>query len=120
MPSMYTCSPRTLKKNLVICMNAGLTPFVTSSPGTGKSDIVREIAKEYNLEVIDIRLSQCASEDLQGLPKFEQDKNGIQRARFIPFDLFPLEGTPLPKGKSGFILFLDEMNSAPRSIQAAA
>lgn len=118
--SLFSCGPRALKKYLITCMNANLPAFITSSPGVGKSDIVRQIAKEYSLEVIDIRLSQCAPEDLLGLPRFEKDKDGVTRARFTPFDLFPLEDTKLPPNKVGFALFLDEMNSAPRSIQSAA
>jgi len=57
----------------------------------------------------------CAPEDLNGLPRFVNGK-----AEFQPFSIFPLSGQePLP-GKSGWLLFLDEFNSAPRSIQAAA
>lgn len=39
---------------------------------------------------------------------------------FMPFNIFPLENTPLPKGKNGWLLFLDEFNSAPKDVQAAA
>ena len=113
--SLFSCGPRALKKYLITCMNAGLVPFVTGQPGIGKSDIVRQIAKEYNLEVIDIRLAQADITDLNGLPRFNKDK-----AEFIPFDIFPLENTPLPKGKQGWLCFMDEFNSSPRSIQAAA
>lgn len=64
MPSMYTVTPRSLKKHLVTCMNANLVPIVLSSPGLGKSDIVKQIADQYNLEVIDIRLAQADITDL--------------------------------------------------------
>jgi MoxR-like ATPase len=33
---------------------------------------------------------------------------------------FPLEGDPLPAGYSGWLLFLDELNSAPIPVQSAA
>ena len=42
------------------------------------------------------------------------------RATYLPMDLFPLETDDLPEGKGGFLLFLDEANQAPRSVQAAA
>lgn len=113
--SLFSCGPRALKKYLITCMNAGLVPFVTGQPGIGKSDIVRQIAKEYNLEVIDIRLAQADITDLNGLPRFKDN-----RAEFVPFNIFPLEDSPLPKNKQGWLVFLDEFNSAPRSIQAAA
>lgn len=96
-------------------LQAGLVPFVRSSPGMGKSALVRSIADEYGMVLIDIRLSTCAPEDLTGLPFFD---NGI--AKFMPFDIFPIEGTPLPEGKNGWLIFLDEFNSAPKSVQAAA
>lgn len=35
-------------------------------------------------------------------------------------DLFPLENTSIPKGKKGFLIFLDEFNSASLSVQAAS
>lgn len=98
---------RTLKKNLV--------PFIVGSPGVGKSDIVKNIAKQNNLELIDIRLSQCDPTDLQGFPNVVDG-----RMRYIPPANFPLDTDELPKGKDGWLIFLDEMNSAPLSVQAAA
>ena len=50
-----------------------------------------------------------------GLPYFKDGKS-----TFLPFDTFPIESTPLPKGKKGFLLLLDEFNSALPSVQAAA
>ncbi len=103
-------------KNMVIdCIQAGLVPYLQSSPGIGKSAIVKEIAQEYDLQLIDIRLSQLDPVDLNG---FGAVQDGI--AKYIPFDTFPLATTPLPKGKNGWVLFLDEMSSAPPAIQAAA
>ena len=116
MEASLSCSPNQTKQNIIRCIKAGLVPFIQSSPGIGKSSIVRQIAEEFNLKLIDHRLSTSDPTDLLGLPHFENGK-----AVFSPFrDLFPLEDTPLPKGKDGFLLFLDEFNSAPRSIQAAA
>lgn len=34
--------------------------------------------------------------------------------------MFPVEGTEVPEGYNGWLLFLDEFNSAPLSVQAAA
>jgi hypothetical protein len=51
-----------------------------------------------------------------GLPRF----NEKGYAQFVPFaDLFPTVSTPIPEGKNGWILFLDEFNSASRGVQAA-
>lgn len=96
-------------------LQAKLVPMLQGSPGTGKSDIIRNIASTFNLKVIDVRLSQCDPTDLNGLPSTSNN-----RARYLPMDTFPIEGDPLPEGYSGWLLFLDEMNSAPVAVQAAA
>jgi hypothetical protein len=83
----------------------------------GKSSIVASIADEFNLKLIDHRLSTSPPEDLSGLPRFDADG----RARMAPFaDIFPLEGEPLPEGKVGWLLFLDEINAASKATQAAS
>ena len=96
-------------------IEAGLVPFLRGSPGLGKSEIMHQIAEKYKLELVDIRLSQLSPEDMSGLPALNGDK-----ATFKPMDLFPLENDPIPQSKTGWLVFLDEMNSAPLSIQSAA
>lgn len=115
--NLYRCTPRQIRTMTLDCLYAGLVPFIQGSPGVGKSSILRSIGKELNLQLIDHRLSTSAPEDLSGLPRF--DENGL--ARFAPFaDLFPLENTAMPDGKDGWLLFLDEFNSASKAVQAAA
>ena len=104
-----------LIKSLQVCVKSQIVPFIQGSPGIGKSDAVREIANKGKLELIDIRLSQCDPADLNGLPKL----NG-KRAEYLPFDFFPLEDDEVPEGMNGWLVFLDEINSASKSIQAAA
>ncbi len=113
--SAYTATPRQTKIFVQDTLEAGLVPFVQSSPGMGKSAIIKQIAKEYNLKVIDHRLSTSAPEDLSGLPAFIDGK-----ARFMPFDTFPTKNDPIPEGYDGWLLFLDEFNSASKAVQAAA
>lgn len=127
----YRCTPRQVKKFAIRIMASGRVPMVESSPAMGKSAIFAQIAREYNLKLIDHRLSTSAPEDLSGLPHFE---NGF--ARFMPFDTFPTEGMDLPlwPGETerkydaagncincyaGWLLFLDEFNSATKMVQAA-
>lgn len=111
---MFVISPEQAKVEIVECMKAGITPYLIGSPGIGKSECVYQIGDEYLLELIDLRMSQMAPEDLMGLPMRRDDK-----AFFAPFDMFPLEDTPLPPGKKGWILFLDELPSASPSVLAA-
>ncbi len=111
---IYSCTPRQARSAIVDCIQAGLVPFVKSSPGIGKSTIMRSINDQFNLHMIDHRASTSAPEDLSGLPRFVDGQ-----ATFAPFDIFPIVGTPIPKGKDGWMIFLDEFNSAPNSVQAA-
>lgn len=96
-------------------IKAKLVPFLHGSPGSGKSDVVHTIADKYNLELIDLRLSQCDPTDLQGMPFIVENKT-----KYVPMDTFPLMGEELPKGKAGWLLFLDEANSATKAVQAAS
>lgn len=113
----YDFKPSQIKKHLIDLLQVGLVPSITSPPGVGKSAIVAEVAEHFNLELIDFRLSQATPEDLQGLPMRTEDG---QYAQFVPFDTFPDESTPLPKGKDGFMIFFDEFNSANRDVLAAS
>lgn len=49
---------------IVQCIKVGLVPIVKGSPAVGKSSIVHQIAKEFDLKVIDLRLAQCDPTDL--------------------------------------------------------
>lgn len=97
------------------CIRANLVAMLEGSPGIGKSGIVHGIAKQYNLKVIDLRLSQCDPTDLLGFPQVEDG-----RSKYVPMETFPIEGDAIPEGYSGWLLFLDEFTSAPRGVQAAA
>ena len=91
--------------------------MIHGSPAIAKSAIVKEVANNNKLKLIDLRLSQCIPEDLLGLASFNHDKT---KARYVPFSTFPLESDPIPKGYDGWLLFLDEINSASLSVQSAA
>lgn len=105
-----------LEESIIDIIQAGLVAMVTSSPGLGKSAIVAKIAKTFNLQLIDLRLSQMDCTDLLGFPTHNGERMG-----YAPPEHFPLDGLDaLPKGKGGWLLFLDEFNSAALSVQAAA
>ena len=82
---------------------SGLVPFLHSAPGCGKSSIIKAIAKENNLKLIDLRLSTIDSVDLSGMPMI--DKQG--QVDWKPFNVFPLTNTPIPEGYAGWLLFLN-------------
>jgi hypothetical protein len=84
-----------------------LSAMLWGAPGVGKSSIVAQTAKAFDLEFIDVRLSQLAPTDLRGLPVPE---NGV--SKWYPPEFLPTGG----KG----ILFLDELNMAPPTMQGMA
>lgn len=96
-------------------LQARLVPMLVGSPGTGKSQIVHQIAANEGLKVLDLRLSQCDPTDLCGFPSIKGNKAG-----YVPMDTFPIENDPVPEGYNGWCLFLDEMNSASNAVQAAS
>jgi hypothetical protein len=81
--------------------------FIWGAPGIGKSSIVRSVAAEAALPVIDLRASLLDPTDLRGIPAIE---NG--RAVWCPPTFLPR-----PEDKPG-VLFLDEVNAAPPLVQA--
>ena len=44
------------------------------APGIGKSSVIESVAKEHDLELIDLRISQLAPTDLRGIPVPKDDK----------------------------------------------
>jgi hypothetical protein len=97
------------------CMNAGLVPLLKGSPGTGKSSIMKTIAQERNLKLIDIRLAQIDEVELNGFPDLTGDK-----ATYKQFDIFPTVGDEIPEGYDGWLLFFDELTSADKVKQGAS
>jgi len=82
--------------------------FIHGSPGIGKSYIVADVAQKKGLELVDIRLSQMDPVDLRGVPSIKENQTVWMPPVFFPKDI-----------NSQGILFLDELNSAPPSVQAA-
>lgn len=60
----YLVSPSEAVDVLEFQLKCQLVPILRGSPGIGKSDIYRQIAKKHNLLLIDIRLAQCDPTDL--------------------------------------------------------
>jgi hypothetical protein len=90
----------------------GDTPaFMWGPPGVGKSSIVKQIVADRKWGLVDFRCSTRDPVALMGLP----DLAGETTRWKVP-DEFPQEKRD---GKEG-ILFLDELNAAAPSMQAAA
>jgi len=89
------------------------------SPGIGKSQAVRQIAKRIETEtgktvhVTDVRLLLFNPIDLRGIPTANSDKT---LAIWLKPQIFQMDDSE----QAVNILFLDEISSAPQSVQAAA
>lgn len=104
------------KKNII---NEHPAIFFKGSPGIGKSDAVKQIKISLEqktrklVNLIDIRLILFNPVDLRGIPIANREE-GV--AIWLKPEIFKLK-----EGKEYInILFLDELTSSPKSIQAAA
>lgn len=104
-------NPQNVKRSLKFLTQKKVPVFLWGPPGIGKSSIVAQIAKEQNIEYIDLRLSLLDPTDLRGIPFFSSDK---ETALWAPPSFLPTEN-----GTKG-ILFLDELNTAAPMVQASA
>ena len=77
--------------------------------GVGKSQIFKQIADNYGLELVDRRLAQMTEGDIIGLP---QVSDGV--TRFLPVDWL------LKACEEPVALFLDEINRATVEVQQCA
>lgn len=100
-----------VKPSLETLVNLKIPAFIWGPVGVGKSDLLKQIAKEQNRQLTDIRLSQIDQLDLRGLPSPDSSGKtfGYLTPAFLPTD---------PADTS--ILFFDELNCAQPSIQAVA
>ena len=106
-------------------LNANRSPKVIPSvmlwgpPGVGKSQAVRQIAKNIEngsgkrVEVTDVRLLLFNPIDLRGIPVANEDRT---LAVWLKPKIFQMDDSDDVVN----ILFLDEISAAPQSVQAAA
>lgn len=100
------------KELLELYMDQDIPAFLWGPPGVGKSDIIRQIANERGINLIDFRASLRDPVDLRGLPDLDK-KAGV--TKWLPPDELPRVDRD---GKQG-ILLLDELNAAGPMMQVA-
>jgi hypothetical protein len=109
--SIRQVGPKSAKTSIAFAIKQKRPVFLWGPPGIGKSDIVAQIGADTDREVIDVRLALWEPTDIKGIPYFDSNAGTMTWAP-------PAE---LPTDKdSKAILFLDELNSAPPAVQAAA
>jgi len=110
-----TVTAEQARRLITKCFDKKRPVFLWGPPGIGKSEVVASIAEEKQGLMIDLRLAQMEPTDLRGIPYYNKDTGLMDWAP--PIDL------PSQETASEYpvvVLFLDEMNSAAPSIQAAA
>ena len=109
--SVRQCGPKASKKAIRKAVNVRRPVFLWGPPGIGKSDLVKQIGEDAGREVIDVRLALWEPTDIKGIPYYNSDLGTMTWAP-------PAELPTDPDSKA--IIFLDELNSAPPAVQAAA
>lgn len=119
-------SPAMARQMFIRVIEAGHVPVLHGAPMTSKSSIARSVAKEFNLEFIDCRLTTKDTVDISGMiqvtPQQTDSKGAVkpQQAYYVPFEFLPTKSTPVPKGKNGWLLFFDEILSINPTMEVAA
>lgn len=107
--------PSDIRAEINYAMNRKRPVFIWGAPGIGKSEIVDSITQERSGYMIDMRLALMEPTDLRGIP-VPNTNTGLMEW-LPPADLPTQE---LADQFECVVLFLDEMNQAPQSVQAAA
>jgi len=103
------------RKSLLKAFNKQRPLFLWGPPGIGKSELVADITEELGGYMIDLRLGQMEPTDIRGIPFYNKDLGKMDWAPPIE-----LPDTELAEQYPLVVLFLDELNSAAPSVQAAA
>lgn len=115
--SLSTAYCTAINKNLPIRVLPSV--MLWGAPGVGKSQAVRQIAKEIErgtgkrAVVTDVRLLLFNPIDLRGIPTANEDKT---LAVWLKPQIFQMDDS----NEVVNVLFLDEISAAPPSVQAAA
>ena len=99
-------SPKKAMKAMLHCARAQRPFFLWGSPGIGKSSMVYQMAAVLGRKVTEIRAVLLDPVDLRGIPSIVDGRTVWCPPVFLPTG-------------SGWILFIDELNSAPLLVQAA-
>ena len=114
--STRTVSPNGAKNSIKHALKKQRPIFLWGPPGIGKSDIVQQVNDTFaNSHLIDIRLSLWEPTDIKGIPYFDSNSGTMVwgAPNELPSEEFAAQYDHIT-------LFLDEMNSAAPSVQAAA
>lgn len=100
--------PSRVQSVLTTLLDARWAVFLWGPPGAGKSSIVRQVAAQLQVPLLDVRAALLDPTDIRGIPAIVDG-----RAVWCPPSFLPREG------QKGGILFLDELSAAPPLVQAS-
>ena len=109
--SVRQVGPKAAKRAIRKSLQTRRPVFLWGPPGIGKSDVVKQIGEDAGREVIDVRLALWETTDIKGIPYYNADAGKMVWAP-------PAELPTDPESTA--LIFLDELNSAPPAVQAAA
>jgi len=109
--SIRQMGPKAAKKAIRKAVQTRRPVFLWGPPGIGKSDLVKQIGDDAGREVIDVRLALWEPTDIKGIPYYNADAGKMVWAPPAELPVDP---------ESTALIFLDELNSAPPAVQAAA
>ena len=67
-----------------------ITPYLVGYPGIGKSQTVAEFAKENDMQLIDLRLSQCLKQTDWYLEMIQTQTSSVEASVNIPWSITPI------------------------------
>lgn len=110
-----------LKQTISDAYSTKANLMIWGAPGIGKTEILKEVAKDHGANVIVVILSLMEPTDAIGLPEIEEitGKDGKTSRRTVtrlpiwyPQDNYGIDG----ESQQGGIMFLDELNRANRAV----
>lgn len=111
MINTISCSPDEAKELIQKLQNLKMSFMLWGATGVGKSETVRQLAKELGAELRDIRLCQKMPTDIGGLPALDHETK--QTVFYPPAFLAP------SVDKKPVILFFDEISLSPDDTKGA-
>lgn len=94
-----------------------LTPMVLGATGVGKTQSAIEYAESHNLIPKIIPLDSLYEMDVVG---YAVPNKTTRKFDYFPSNFFPVAGDPIPDGKAGWLLIVDEFGNCSDSMQVAA
>jgi hypothetical protein len=111
---MRAISPSNLEKELRANAKADIPSMIWGPPGSGKSQIVYQLAKSMNAKLFELRANLFDPVDVRGGLKVVEQENGTYKTRYgIPEDYPDADYDGL------VMLFIDELSNAPKATQNA-